>query len=57
MIKYRNTSKDFAWINDFIKNHYDDAETPLIKTMRLLRNNMKETKQLQAEIKQLKQQK
>ncbi len=53
MIKYRNTSKDFAWINDFIKNHFDDAETPLIKTMRLLRNNMAIIKQLEKKIKEL----
>jgi len=54
MIKYRNESKEFAWINDFIKTHYDDAETPLIKTMRLVRNSMGQIIKLEKEIKDLK---
>ncbi len=47
----RNRSKDFRWINDFIKTHRDDADTPMLKVMQLLRNSMDQIKELEAEIK------
>lgn len=53
MIKNRNKSSDFFWINTFIKTHFDDADTPLLKTMQLLRNCMAQVKKLEEEIKKL----
>ncbi len=50
----RNRSKDITWINDFIKTHRDDADTPMLKVMQLLRNSMDQIKELEAEIKKLK---
>ena len=43
----RNRSKDVAWINDFIKTHRDDADTPMLKVMQLLRNSMDQIKELE----------
>ncbi len=50
MIKYRNESKEFVWINDFIRNHFEDADTPMLKLMRLVRNNIHTIKQLEDKI-------
>lgn len=53
MIKYRNKKSDFAWIRDFIRNHFEDADTPMIKLMQLVRNNMETIKNLEAKINDL----
>lgn len=54
MIKYCNQTKEFAWINDYIKTHYNDARTPMIKTMKILRNSMGQIIKLEKESKNYK---
>ena len=53
MIQYRNLIAEFNWINNFIKMNYKDSKFPMIRVARMVRNSMKQIKELEKKNKEL----